>query len=97
MIPVQDKTLMLWRHISRHSQFQDGLVVCGKLHAKDNLLQGQQPRNSFSRMSGVNQGGSEWCEEKTNFSHLPGIEQRFLGRPVRKAITMTSGLSQFIR
>ena len=97
MIPAYDKTLMPCRYISRRSQFQHGVVASGKLHAKDTLLEGQQPRNPFSRKSGVNQGGSEWCEEKTNFSRLPGIEKRFFGRPVNKVVTITSGLSQFRR
>ena len=75
--------------------FSTDVVVSGKLHARDILLQGKQPRNPLSRKSGVNQGGSEWCEGKTNFSRLSGIKQRFLGRPVRRAVTIPSGLSQF--
>jgi hypothetical protein len=97
MIPVHDKTLMLWRHTPRNSKFQHWVVVSGKLHTRDILSQGKQPRNPFSSKSGVNQGGSEWCEEKTYFSRLAAVEKRILGRPVRRAVTVPSGLSQFRR
>ena len=97
MIPAHDKTLMEGNYIFLHSQFRHGVVVSGQLHARDTLLQGKQPRSPFNRKSGVNRGGSEWCEEKTIFSRLPGIEQRFLGSPVRTAVTIPSELSQFGR
>lgn len=53
MIPEHDKILKGWRYISLHSQFPHGVEVSGKLHARDNLLEGKQSRNPFSRKSGV--------------------------------------------
>jgi hypothetical protein len=54
MIPVHEKTLMGWKYISSHSQFQYGVLVSRQLHSRDNLIGGKQPWLSIPQ--------EVWCE-----------------------------------
>jgi hypothetical protein len=64
------------------------MEVSGQLHELAALPPGKEPPIIIEQEGGKTQSQSECCWEEYNLLSLAGIEQKFLGRPTRRLISI---------